>query len=120
MVSFLPSDQPAVRDRRAKDSPAELMRSGYKLRRKRPTEFLAIKHWREPNSPDFAPPAEMPSKLFCCKCRERKPHEAFGKDERYVNRWGRRTECHSCWAKMMRETRLKQRQERKQAAKAGL
>jgi hypothetical protein len=113
-------DTPRVSDPRGKYGRVDRMRSGSSLRIMRLTEFLACKLLLDPGSPDFVPPAEKPSKLYCCKCGERKPHEAFGKDERYVNRWGRRTECNPCRAKMIREARLKQRQERKKAAKLGV
>jgi hypothetical protein len=95
----------------------DYIRSGASLRVMRPTEVLACKILLNPGSPEFVPPAEIPSLLYCCQCRKRKPHDAFGKDARCIHRGGRRTECNHCRSQVLKAARIQRRKERKQRAK---
>jgi len=93
----------------------ERMRQGSKLVKKRPTEITACKLIFDPNDPEFIPAPAVPSKLYCFKCRARKPHGAFGKDKRCVNRAGRRCDCNQCREKSLKLSRIEKHRTRKAA-----
>lgn len=78
------------------------------------TEYLAAAHIFDSEDPRFIPPADVPSLLYCCRCRDRKPHNAFDVDARYTMRACRRTECKACRAKERKQQRLSRRQQKHQ------
>lgn len=75
----------------------------------RPTEVKAALHMRNPNDPLFVPPAEVPSLLYCCLCRKRKPHKDFDIARRNTLRANRRTECKACRAEVRKRIRLEKK-----------
>lgn len=77
------------------------------------TEYLAAAHIFNPDDERFVAPADVPSLLYCCRCRARKAHNAFDVDARYTMRAGRRTECKECRAKERKQQRLARRHQKR-------